>query len=93
MIAARMGRSRSRPLRADWDAVKDAVMREAVRARFTQHPELRALLLSTEDALLVEHSRKDSYWGDGGDGRGKNMLGRLLKQVRAELRAEPNDIR
>ena len=42
MIAARMGRSRQRPLRPDWEAVKDAVMREGVWAKFTQHPALPA---------------------------------------------------
>src|SRR5687767_15710527 len=55
MIAARMGRDRAKPLRRDWEAVKDDVMREAVRAKFTQHPELLALLLATGDAHLVEH--------------------------------------
>jgi predicted NAD-dependent protein-ADP-ribosyltransferase YbiA (DUF1768 family) len=38
------------------------------------------------DALLVEHTRKDSYWGEGGDGRGRNMLGQILSGVREELR-------
>ena len=32
MIAARMGRDRTRPLRKDWEAVKDDVMREALSA-------------------------------------------------------------
>ena len=61
-------------------------MREAVRAKFRQHPSLRTLLLSTADAYIVEHSRNDAYWGDGGDGSGKNMLGRILMEVREELR-------
>ena len=86
MIAARMGRDRSKPLRADWERVKDEVMRRAVLAKFTQHDELRDILLSTGDALLVEHTRNDSYWGDGGDGRGRNMLGQILSSVREELR-------
>ena len=86
MIAARMGRDRSKPLRADWEQVKDEVMRRAVLAIFTQHEELRDMLLSTGDALLVEHTRNDSYWGDGGDGRGRNMLGQILSGVREELR-------
>src|SRR3954467_67388 len=55
MIAARMGRDRKKPLRRDWEAVKDNIMREAVRAKFTQHPELTELLLATGDAVLVEH--------------------------------------
>ncbi len=85
-IAAEMGRDRKRPLRRDWEAVKDAVMTEALRAKFSQHADLRALLLSTGDARLVEHTANDSYWGDGGDGSGKNRLGELLMKVRDELR-------
>lgn len=88
MIAARMGRDRKKPLRRDWEAVKDDIMREAVQAKFTQHAELRAMLLATGDAELVEHTTRDSYWGDGGDGSGKNMLGRILMQVRDQLRSE-----
>ncbi len=87
MLAAEMGRDRKRPLRRDWEAVKDAVMLDALRAKFTQHADLRALLLSTGDARLVEHTGNDSYWGDGGDGSGKNRLGELLMRVRDELRA------
>ena len=87
MVAARMGRSRARPLRSDWDQVKDEIMLRAVRAKFAQHADLAALLLSTGDALIVERSRRDHYWGDGGDGTGANKLGQILMQLRAELRA------
>lgn len=85
MIAARMGRDRKRPLRRDWESVKDSVMREAVLAKFTQHEELRELLLGTGDSKLVEHTVNDSYWGDGGDGTGKNMLGIILMEIRKSL--------
>jgi predicted NAD-dependent protein-ADP-ribosyltransferase YbiA (DUF1768 family) len=34
---------------------------------------------------LVEHTKKDKYWADGGDGSGKNRLGELLMKVRAEI--------
>jgi ribA/ribD-fused uncharacterized protein len=87
MVAARMGRSRARPLRPDWDLVKDEIMLRAVRAKFAQYAQLAALLLQTGDVLIVEHSRRDRYWGDGVDGSGANKLGQLLMQVRAELRA------
>src|SRR6266478_9880524 len=86
MIAARMGRSRERPLRPDWESVKDDIMREVLRAKFTQHPDLRSLLLKTGDSELIEHTRNDSYWADGGDGSGKNRLGQLLMELRTELR-------
>jgi N-glycosidase YbiA len=88
MIAARMGRSRQRPLRKDWESVKDSIMHDTVLAKFTQHAGVREILLATGDATIVEHTKNDAYWGDGGDGRGKNRLGRILMQVRDELRAE-----
>ena len=91
MIAARLGRSRKVPLRKDWESAKDNIMREALRAKFTQHTDLRELLLGTGDATLVEHTRNDRYWGDGGDGTGKNRLGLLLMELRAELRRENTD--
>ncbi len=85
MLAARMGRDRKRKLRRDWESAKVAVMREALVAKFTQHDELRELLLSTGNAKLVEHTANDDWWGDGGDGSGRNMLGRLLMELRTEL--------
>jgi ribA/ribD-fused uncharacterized protein len=90
MLAARMGRDRKSRLRRDWESVKVSVMTKAVRAKFTQHGELRAILVSTGEAKIVEHTENDDYWGDGGDGSGKNMLGLILMRIRSELReAEP----
>jgi ribA/ribD-fused uncharacterized protein len=86
MVAARLGRDRKQKLRRDWESVKVEVMRRAVRAKFQQHEDLRDLLLGTGEARLVEHTENDAYWGDGGDGSGKNMLGRILMDVRSELR-------
>ncbi len=82
---AAQGRNRSLPLRADWEQVKNDIMLEALRAKFTQHKALQDILLSTGNALLVEHTANDAYWGDAGDGTGKNMLGILLMKVREEL--------
>lgn len=84
--AANMGRDRKRPLRADWESVKDQIMLEVVRAKFSQHDDLKEILLGTGTAKLVEHTANDSYWGDGGDGSGRNRLGEILVQVREELR-------
>ena len=88
MIAARLGRSRAHPLRPDWETVKDNVMREALWAKFTQHPNLKSLLLATGEAELVEHTGNDAYWADGGDGTGKNRLGQLLMELRAQFRTD-----
>ena len=85
MTVAKLGRDRKRPLRTDWEEVKDCIMRKAVRAKFEQHPRLAAMLLETGNAEIVEHTENDAYWGDGGDGRGLNRLGQILMQVRTDL--------
>jgi ribA/ribD-fused uncharacterized protein len=63
-------------------------MTVAVRAKFRQHDDIRKVLLATGETPLVEHTTNDRFWGDGGDGSGKNMLGKILMQVRGELREE-----
>ena len=83
-----MGRDRSKPLRADWETVTENLMREALEAKFTQHPSLKSLLLSTGAATLLEHTTNDAYWGDAGDGTGKNRLGIMLMELRSKLRAQ-----
>jgi N-glycosidase YbiA len=85
MEAARKGRDRKRKLKRSWESIKDNVMREAVLAKFSQHNDLKELLLSTGDAKLIEHTENDDYWGDGGNGKGKNMLGRILMSIRDKL--------
>ena len=84
--AARMGRDRSRPLRSDWERVKDDIMRKAVLHKFETHADIREVLLSTGDAPIVENAPGDYYWGCGADGSGKNMLGQILMEVREILR-------
>ena len=86
--AKTLGRSRKFKLRRDWEAVRDQVMREAVLAKFTTHDDLRATLLGTGDATLIENSPTDDYWGCGANGHGKNKLGRILMSVREELRTK-----
>ncbi len=85
-LAARLGRDRKIKLRKDWESAKVGVMRKAVLAKFSQHQKLKDLLLSTGDLKIVEHTDNDSYWGDGGNGKGKNMLGKILMEVRNEIR-------
>ena len=59
--------------------MKNNVMHKALVAKFTQNEKLKEDLLDTGDCTLVEHTSRDKYWGDGGDGGnqtiGKNMLG------------------
>lgn len=85
--AAALGRRRDLPLRKDWEDVKDDVMRRAVLRKFETHADIRAILLGTDDAELVENAPNDYYWGCGKDGSGKNMLGKILMETRAQLLA------
>ena len=72
--------------RSDWEAVKLDVMYKALLAKFSQNNGLKELLKGTGERKLIEHSFYDSFWGDGGDNTGQNYLGKLLMQLRGELR-------
>jgi N-glycosidase YbiA len=75
------------PLRPDWLSIKYNVMLECVRYKFTHHPELAKLLLATGNAYLEEgNTWHDEIWGVY-QGQGTNWLGKILMQVRSELRA------
>ena len=58
------GVGRRVPLRPDWEEVKVGIMEEIIRAKFTQHPELAAMLLATGEKVLVEgNTWGDTCWG------------------------------
>lgn len=73
--------------RADWDVVKVGIMRDILRAKVQQHEYVRRKLLATGDRELIEDSWRDDYWGWGPNRDGRNMLGKLWMEVRAELAA------
>jgi ribA/ribD-fused uncharacterized protein len=83
--AFEFGRKHANELRADWRHVNLAIMLKALRCKFYQNATLAALLKSTADAELVEHTANDAFFGDAGDGTGENHLGKLLMKVRDEL--------
>lgn len=71
-----------------WDAMKLNVMYEALKAKFSQHPDLKEMLKLTGSSRLNLHTAADKFWGDGGDGTGENQFGKLLMKVRTELQNE-----
>jgi N-glycosidase YbiA len=84
--AAALGRCSTRKLRSDWDVVKTQVMQEAVLIKFLTHADIRKVLLTTDDQLLVEDSPNDYFWGCGAEKTGQNHLGKVLMSVRQEIR-------
>jgi len=89
-LARKMGRKLTP--RPDWPEVKVGVMRDLVRQKFERHPDLQKLLLATGDVDLVEgNTWHDNFWGDCRCPRcqalsGENRLGRILMEVRQQLR-------
>lgn len=88
-IAKRMGQRVK--LREDWDQIKDQIMYELVKKKFsiTNHVSpLPMKLLATADLHLEEgNTWGDTYWGIC-NGKGQNKLGKILMRVRNELRDE-----
>lgn len=86
--AKRAGRTLK--LRKDWDKLKVNVMYTMLKIKFAPGSTLAAKLLDTGDALLVEGNKwGDTFWGVC-NGKGHNILGKLLMQVRKELKQHHN---
>jgi len=82
---------RSLELREDWEDIKLDVMLYAIRYKFSlANPNLRQKLLATEDSYLQEANWwDDKIWGVCmKTGEGENHLGRVLMQVRSEIKGE-----
>ena len=83
--AKQLGKSKDHKIRADWDSVRESVMIDGLRAKFQQNRGLLDLLKSTGTRPII-HASVNAYWGEGRTGKGKNRIGKLLEQVREELR-------
>ena len=72
-------------LRSQWDKMRVGFMREIVRAKFTQSALLSQAVIATYPAHLEEgNTWNDKFWGVC-KGKGKNMLGTILMDIRQEL--------
>lgn len=83
-------------IHSDWSKIKFDRMKRVLQAKFTQHEDLKQLLLSTGTARLVESATVDNavnrLWGEV-NGVGKNKLGELLMELRAELVAATKPVK
>jgi ribA/ribD-fused uncharacterized protein len=91
--AKKLGNSPELALYDDWSTRKITVMKRALEEKFAQHGELREVLLSTGNAVLMENSQEDYFWGIGTDGSGKSMLGKLLMDIRSRLRNNLHEVK
>lgn len=78
-------------VRSDWEEVKYGIMHDIVLEKFRQNPELAAKLLATGYAHLEEgNNHGDQIWGvcPPRSSQGSNLLGKILMEVREELRSD-----
>lgn len=92
MTAKMRGKRYLKETRSDWDRIRVSVMRWSLRVKLAQNWEkFEALLLETGDRPIVEDSRKDDFWGAKANPEGTlvgmNVLGRLLMELREQLRS------
>lgn len=71
-------------LRKDWEEVREQIMLKLLELKFTQHLDIQYKLLHTGLRPIIHHCL-DHYWGNGKDGCGKNVLGKLLVKLRYRL--------
>jgi ribA/ribD-fused uncharacterized protein len=64
------------------DTEKVATIRKAFFAKFEQNPELAKKLIETGDAILLEDSPDDLFWG----AKGENWIGKLVMEVRTAIK-------
>ena len=75
----------------NWDRIKVIIMRDLLRQKFKRHSMLADMLVDTDPQELIEGNNwHDNFWGDCicndcEDVFGRNMLGKLLMDIRREL--------
>ena len=69
----------------DWDELKIDIMKGAVKTKFQTYSKLRDLLLSTGKEELIEANPDDYFWGEGEKKNGKNIMGKILMEIRYDL--------
>ncbi|WP_197548745.1 NADAR family protein [Sulfurovum sp. ST-21] len=81
--------------RLDWDMHRIKIMKWCIRVKLAQNwDRFSKVLLSTNSLAIVEDSHKDEFWGAKFNGEtfvGVNALGRLLMELREEIKNKPKE--
>lgn len=67
-------------LRSDWNDIKVALMEQLVKQKFANH-ELLNKLKAIEGEIVETNNWGDTFWGKC-YGRGQNILGKILMEIR-----------
>ena len=68
-------------LRDNWEILKQDIMLEIVRSKFSQHDDIRQLLTETGLRIIIKCSKRISFWNITSE----NRMGKLLQKVRNEF--------
>ncbi len=71
--------------RSTWETTKVSVMEDIIRAKADQHHTFKNELLKTGNKKLVHNMERDPEWGFGRDGKGLNLMGKILEKIRSEI--------
>lgn len=83
----------------NWDRYNKRILRRAIRAKFLQNKTFQHELLSTGNAIIAECNPNDHVWGIGIskenelwrnpiNWKGDNDFGKILMEIRDEIRSE-----
>jgi type I restriction enzyme S subunit len=97
MTAKMKGKPHRQNSRPDWDAVRVKIMRWCLQVKLAQNwDSFSELLLETANLPIVEQSRRDDFWGakpvDKNTLIGVNALGRLLMELRKQVKDDPSEL-
>lgn len=84
--AYRLSKQYSEHKRTDWKDVKLEYMKRGTLQKFIENPEIRKILLDTQDDTIIENCPNDDYWGQDANGIGENNMGKILMEVREYFR-------
>ncbi len=70
-----------------WKDKRRVWMTRALYRTTAEYPDIKKALLETEDALLIETSLYDHFWGIGRDQRGENTLGKVWMDIRQKIQS------
>lgn len=77
----------------EWNNRKRGVMRDLIRRKLYDHPEVFIILAMSEGEIVEFNNWHDNYWGDCTClqcfRKGENHLGRILMELRDEIAAQP----
>lgn len=72
-------------LRVDWYERREEFMTIVINSKLKQHKDFEENLKNSLLKRIIYHTKKDKFWGDGPDGNGKNILGKILMKCRNNL--------